>query len=205
MGIEVTVPRLPDPGHLAVRKSGKWRLYRIDAPERPGTTVIYPGAFNPLHAGHRRIAQVAQQRTGKPAEFEISVVNVDKPPLSYAEVARRVQQFPPEAIVWLTRAPTFADKSRAFPGCTFLVGADTLMRIADVRYYDHQPDRRSKAIHEIAANGCRFLVFGRLIGARFCSLEQLQLPDDLRALCEAVPAEEFRFDISSTALRARKP
>ncbi|RMF91856.1 MAG: hypothetical protein D6741_15640 [Planctomycetota bacterium] len=143
--------------------------------------AIFPGAFNPLHKGHLRMAEVAQEILGRPVEFEISVLNVDKPPLDYFEIKRRTEQFSVDESVWLTRAPTFEEKSARFPGTTFVVGLDTILRIAD--------------------RGCRFLVFGRLQGERFLTLDDVTLPDSLRMICSGVPAERFREDVSSTELR----
>ena len=57
------------------------------------------------------------------------------------------------------------------------------------------------AIAEIAARGCRFLVFGRQVSGCFCTLADLSLPAELVALCDPVPENEFRSDISSTELR----
>ena len=165
--------------------------------------VIFPGAFHPLHTGHRRMAQLAGERLGAPVEFEISILNVDKPPLDYLELDRRIKQFAADQTVWLTRAPTFVEKSRRFPGATFVVGADTLRRIADPRYYGHDAAACRRALDEIAAQGCRFLVFGRVADDRFLRVEDLALPDVLRWLCEEIPAEQFREDICSTELRER--
>ena len=82
--------------------------------ERPA--AIFPGAFNPLHVGHRRMAELAQAILGVPVALELSILNPDKPPLDYAEIDRRLRQFPAEQPVWLTRAATFEEKSRLFPG-----------------------------------------------------------------------------------------
>src|SRR5688572_28181013 len=63
--------------------------------ERPGRLLL-PGSFNPLHAGHVELALAAAEVAGLPESevaFELSVVNVDKPPLTVFEVERRVQQF----------------------------------------------------------------------------------------------------------------
>jgi len=163
--------------------------------------VIFPGAFNPLHAGHRRIMEVAQELLGLPAEPEISILNVDKPPLDYFEIGRRTAQFEPWRTVWLTRLPTFEEKSRQFPRATFLVGVDTLRRIADPKYYGNDPAACIAALERIVARGCRFLVFGRLIGERFITLEHLHVPDVLRSVCRAVPETQFREDVSSTQMR----
>ncbi|MCE5269570.1 MAG: hypothetical protein LLG00_16965 [Planctomycetaceae bacterium] len=163
--------------------------------------VVFPGAFNPLHAGHLRMAQIAQEMLGQPAAFELSIINVDKPPLDYMELERRLSQFTLGQAVHLSRAATFEEKSRLFPGATFVVGADTLLRIAGPQYYDDSVSACERAIERIASRGCRFLVFGRRIGDSFVRLGDLNLPNALRELCREVPPEVFREDVSSTALR----
>lgn len=163
--------------------------------------VIFPGAFHPLHAGHHEMARVAEARLGAPVEWEISIANVDKPPIDYREMELRAAQFVPPAKLWFTWAPTFASKTELFPNCTFVVGADTIDRIGEPRYYHDDPAARDEAIRQIAAAGCRFLVFGRVTDEGFQTSADLELPPALRALCDDVPAEEFRRDISSTELR----
>lgn len=101
----------------------------------------------------------------------------------------------------LTRAATFVEKARLAPGCTFVVGVDTLERIGDPRYYDCDAARRDEAIEQIAAQGCRFLVFGRSVGDRFQTSADAKVPAALRALCDDVPESDFRVDVSSTELR----
>lgn len=177
------------------------------APQRcprgtPAPQVIFPGAFNPLHAGHRRMAEVAAEMLAQPVQWEISILNVDKPPLDYLEIQQRLAQFAPEQEVWLTRAATFDEKSRLFPAATFVVGVDTLQRIADPRYYGNDVEVASQAIERLRARGCHFLVFGRAAGAAFAGLSDIELPEDLRSVCSEVPPEVFREDVSSTELRA---
>ena len=167
----------------------------------PTPRVILSGAFHPLHAGHRRMAEIAQEVLGLPTAMEISILNVDKPALDYLEIDRRLGQFPPEQAVWLTRAATFDDKSRLFPGATFVVGVDTLRRIADPRYYGNDRNSMLQSLQRIIARGCRFLVFGRALGSSFIRLSDLDLPDVLRRACSEIPPEKFREDVSSTALR----
>ena len=105
--------------------------------------------------------------------------------------------------VVLTRAPTFVEKARLFPKATFLVGADTITRIGDPSYYGGDPAQVNAAVEAIAQQGCRFLVFGRLIDHQFSVLGQLSIPRTLRRLCTPVSEAEFRLDLSSTELRAR--
>lgn len=163
--------------------------------------AVFPGTFNPLHVGHRRMAEIARELLDQPAAMEISILNVDKPPLDYFEIERRLGQFDAQQPVWLSRAATFVEKSRLFPGATFVVGTDTLRRIADPRYYADDPAARLAAVERIARRGCRFLVFGRNMGTGFVRLADLDLPEVLRAVCREVPAETFREDVSSTAIR----
>lgn len=172
-------------------------------PPQPNPTAVYPGAFHPLHRGHLRILELAEQILGGPVEPEISIVNVDKPPLDYVEIASRLEQFGQRRAVWLTRAATFEDKSRIFPATTFVVGADTLRRIADPRYYGGDCRACQLAIESIATRGNRFLVFGRAEQGRFITLEDLSLPPQLRDICRGVPEADFREDISSTDLRCQ--
>ena len=186
---------------------------KIDAVRHGGTSgpaesrprVVFPGAFNPIHVGHRRMAELASQKLGGPVEFEISVINVDKPPLDFIEMKRRLGQFAPHETVWFTRAATFEEKSARFPGANFVLGADTLQRLADPRYHGRDPAAWRAAMERIAERGCRFLVFGRRIADQFLRLSDLDLQPPLRELCHEVPFEEFHEDVSSTQLRCRNP
>jgi len=163
--------------------------------------VLFPGAFHPLHDGHRAMARLAGARLGAPVEWELSITNVDKAPLDFREMHLRCAQFPPDVPLWLTRAPTFVEKVQIFPGATFVVGADTIARIAEPRYYHDDRKACQEAIAAIAVAKCRFLVFGRKTADGFETLSGLRLVPALRAICDEVSAEEYRADVSSTELR----
>lgn len=165
--------------------------------------VLFPGAFHPLHDGHRGMAEVVFRKLGRPLSYELSVQNVDKPSLDYTEIEDRLAQFRADEGIWLTAAPTFVEKARLFPGATFIVGLDTIVRIGEVRYYRGSFVERDAAIEEIAKLGCRFMVFGRKCGEPFQSLQNVALPESLARLCSGVSEQEFRVDVSSTELRRR--
>jgi PncC family amidohydrolase len=206
---------MPGPGdwpsgiELTEREWGELVFGEIDAVcvggpemdgERQSPTVIYPGSFHPLHEGHRRLAAWTKAHYGRDAEFEISILNVDKPPIDFRQAIERLRQFEPGDAVWLTRAPTFLDKSAIFPGAVFVVGADTMKRIGDKRYYPGGAEELRAAVQAIAERGCRFLVFGRKVRTRFLTLADLSLPGALRTLCEPAPRDQ-RIDIASRDLR----
>ena len=171
------------------------------APPHQGSALLFPGAFNPLHEGHRRMMAVAEAKTGLVGAFELSVRNIDKPLLDYIEIQRRLAQF--EQPVWLTRLPTFVEKANRFPGATFVVGIDTLVRIANPGYYGGSAEL-DRALAALADRKARFLVFGRTLKGTFQGLAQVELPPALRQMCAAVSEAEFRADISSTALRRQQ-
>ena len=61
-------------------------MFALNGPPR----VILSGAFNPLHAGHRRMAEIASARCGAPVTLELSIANVDKPTLDFLEIDARL-------------------------------------------------------------------------------------------------------------------
>ena len=86
-------------------------------------------------------------------------------------------------------------------GSIISTGTDTIARIAELAYYNNDEAARHTALQTIIQNGCRLLVFGRLGATGFESLSDLELPPELQQICQQVPAEKFRMDISSTELR----
>jgi len=166
--------------------------------------ALLPGSFNPLHDGHWGLARAAEQFLGLPIAFELSLVNVDKPELTAAEVQRRLAPFADLASVWLTGAATFMEKACLFPGATFVVGGDTAERIVAPSYYDNDRQRLGHALVTIRSGGCRFLVAGRADSSgRFVRLTDLPIPAAFADLFGELPAELFRLDLCATELRAR--
>jgi hypothetical protein len=166
--------------------------------------LLFPGSFNPLHEGHVLLARVAEELRQQPVAFEISVTNVDKPPLAGETVRHRLAQFAWKSPVELTRAPTFLEKSRLFPGTTFVIGADTAERLVAPKYYGNDELRMHDALEEIANSGSIFLVAARIDAAgRVRALKDIPVPRRYADLFTEIPEDRFRFDTSSSEIRAR--
>jgi hypothetical protein len=171
----------------------------------PAPLVLFPGSFNPMHEGHVSLARVAEELRQQPLAFEISVTNVDKPPLAGETVRHRLGQFAWKSPVELTRAPTFVEKSRLFPGTTFLIGADTAERLFAPKYYGDDEARMHDALEEIANSGSSFLVAVRLDAAgRVRALSEIPVPRRYADLFTEIPEHRFRVDTSSSEIRARR-
>lgn len=171
----------------------------------PRPLMLLPGSFNPMHAAHRLLARVAEEIRQQPLTFEISVTNVDKPPLVGTAVRHRLTQFAWKSPVELTRAPTFVEKSRLFPGTTFVIGADTAERLVAPRYYGDDEVRMHEALEEIGSSGGSFMVAVRIDAAgRVRALSDISMPRRHADLFTEIPEHRFRFDISSSEIRARE-
>ncbi|GAB4214001.1 MAG: hypothetical protein OHK0022_51920 [Roseiflexaceae bacterium] len=170
----------------------------------PVRAALLSGSFNPLHQGHERLADAAAVALGLPAVFELPVVNADKPPLARSEIERRLAQFRWRYPVALSRAPLFVQKAELFPGCVFVVGQDTAARLVEPRYYGG-PAQRDAALATVRAQGCHFLVAGRVQGDTFLTLADISIPAGFAGLFLELPERLFRVDLSSSAIRAQQP
>ena len=183
-------------GSVTVHPDGRMAV------DEPVHAALLPGSFRPVHEGHTKLASTAAEMLGTGVFYELSVVNVDKPPLLREEVERRLEQFAGMGTVVLTRAETFHKKSALFPGCPFIIGWDTAVRLVAPRYYGDDETAMLTALAEMWARGCRFLVAGRSEGHDFHTLADVQVPQGFGPLFQEIPEYAFRHDISSTELRA---
>jgi len=266
----------------------------------PPDPIIFPGSFNPPHAGHVALADAARRAMGRKRDeefrhgeeerrrhrvefgggteefmmsaldyhdvkrgppgilFEISLTNPDKDPISADEASKRVRLFLQRLEgeeteektktthprmdwgVLLTSSPLFVQKAETVAEClserggksanggrktssrtrkmTFVIGADTMVRIVDPKYYGNSRDDMLEAVRDMGNRGVHFVGGGRLeqnkgkgkedegAGARFVTGEEelSSLPDDVREMFTIIKEEDFRIDLSSTEIRRRE-
>lgn len=173
------------------------------ADERVEQAVMLSGSFNPLHQGHRQMAEIAAKKLDRSLYFELPLINADKSPIEPAEALRRGAQFLDYAPLLYTGAPLFKQKAQIFPNTVFIVGYDTAARLVEPRFYNHNPAQMQAAFEQIRAAGCRFFVAGRLKNGRFLTWQDLNLPTELHDLFDGTTEQEFRVDVSSTELRGQ--
>ncbi|EQC27565.1 hypothetical protein SDRG_14620 [Saprolegnia diclina VS20] len=177
--------------------------------------LVVPGSFNPMHVGHTQMAATAQAAlaaaSGEPPRrilYELSVRNADKGSVGGDALQARVQAIVSEhhAAVVLTNASLFLEKAALFPSCAFVIGADTAVRLLDLRYYDQSQEALWAALARISSLGCSFVVAGRQVGDAFVAAETVvsQVPAPFQSLFVPMPETSFRNDISSTALRTAR-
>jgi len=176
--------------------------------------IVFPGSYNPLHAGHEALAKAAQANANGHLFYELSIDNADKPPLTMAEVVKRLAPFEKKkSSVMLTKtAPLFIDKAKILSQLgakrvTFVIGFDTFVRVVNPDYY--KTDMEAELLNMYKHYGVQFVVGGRLEGKEFLGGSE----QGAKLLLEANPnllleemflfldEAEFRNDSSSTTIR----
>ena len=205
-GIEKNMPHHDEiPVIYTIKAEKSWKkLLNNDvnfiSSDRSTPELIFPGSFNPLHDGHLKMRELAEKKTGMRATFEICARNADKPPLTFHEIKRTLDQFTDNDSWVMTSAGRFSEKAEMFPNSVFIIGADTLMRVFDEKFYSNKKDMLDH-IDRFNDHNINFLVFGRKVNKKFISLRDIVIPENIKSRCTGFEEGSFRDDISSTELR----
>ncbi|WMW22563.1 hypothetical protein RE476_01725 [Methanolobus mangrovi] len=165
--------------------------------------IIFSGSFNPCHTKHIEMAKIAADKYKEPVNFEISLANVDKPPIDYISLKERINsllKYREEKYmgnIFLTNSPLFAEKAILFPNSIFLIGTDTLNRLFNEKYYRDGEDKKSLLDHFHKYN-IRFMVFRR----NNADIDKdMEIPD----ICDLIPLDMYADDgTSSTIIRKNR-
>ncbi len=177
--------------------AGELPYILVGCDELSDNAILLPGSFNPLHWGHEGLLLAAERVSGREGLLELSISNVDKPPLDIVEVERRLLQLKGRYCAVITCAPTFAEKAELFPGAWFALGYDTAVRLLSPDYHADVP----AMLERFRLLQIRFVVAGRLYKGAFQGLEHIGIPAGFEELFIPIPEAVFREDVSSTELR----
>jgi len=120
------------------------------------------GSFNPLHDGH--LAMLKNISSTEEGLFELSIFNVDKPPIDKDNINSRLVHFITHSQpIIVTNAPRYIDKAKMFPGIVHMIGVDTAFRLVDPKYTNNNIDRMTQLLLNMTDEGTRFNVFPRTI------------------------------------------
>eukprot|EP01012_Entosiphon_sulcatum_P013038 TRINITY_DN18305_c2_g3_i1.p1 TRINITY_DN18305_c2_g3~~TRINITY_DN18305_c2_g3_i1.p1 ORF type:complete len:398 (+),score=62.29 TRINITY_DN18305_c2_g3_i1:25-1194(+) len=176
--------------------------------------VIYPGSYNPLHEGHIGVVQAASRlvetlNPGKRARviFELTAKNADKSDITQDIIQQRAAQFQGKFDLVITKLPLVVQKAQVFAGSYLVLGYDTAIRVLDKKYYGSD-EKLVDSLRLIRDAGCTIIVAGRLTDSGFKTLADIAPPatmptEQFSELFKGLTEEDFRLDLSSTALRAK--
>jgi hypothetical protein len=180
--------------------------------------VMLSGSFNPLHQGHINSLDSSCQLNDTDGVYELCIINADKPLLSFPEIEKRIQQFkfPNTIPIVLTNAPLFFNKSKLFPGISYSIGIDTLIRLINPKYSLNDSDIMIENILGMTMKGTKFYVNPRTYGKANIQLDfSIKMKEDelltlsniihlipsiLRKYFIEMPTNDF-ININSSSLR----
>lgn len=177
------------------------------------STIIYPGSFNPLHAGHKTLMNLVKCKFPKQSTaYEISIVNADKASIfDEKQVRKRIAQFSDaDGGVIISRGALFLDKAKLYGSVRFIVGVDTVFRILNPKYYSGDIGGVIDALTQLKIRGCSFIVAGRVeqhktdTTKHFQTLKNVSIPKGFENMFEQINECDFRMDISSSEIRSQQ-
>lgn len=176
------------------------------SPGGPGA-VYLPATLNPIHDGHRAMAEAAETQLSEnlpgriKARYLVSSTSPHKGSLTVQEMLFKAGMLRAER--WKNQSrmvefthdePLFLDKARRRPGSIFLIGADTMERMLDPKWGTDIDEM----LREMKNLEVKFLVMGRVVDGEFKTCRDIEVPWPHGNLFEPL---EGRLDLSSSQIR----
>jgi len=154
--------------------------------------VLFPGAFNPPHEGHKWLAKTHR------AVFHITTNPPHKPMLGVIEMVERAKLLEGMPRMFTRDDPLYLDKARRFPGARIILGVDAFERMLDPKWgVEIKP-----LIKEFQTLGIRFLVADREVNGVVESMWDIKgLTVMLLDISHRIEQPAQNLVLSSTALR----
>lgn len=203
-----------DGTYEALDRFYKYPTFKLNSrsAESLGTALYLPASLNPVHSGHREMANLAENKLSTPfgkvsCKYLISTSSPHKGDLSLQEILYKAGMLRAEATKALypnqvfrefeftKDEPLYLDKARKRPGSIFVIGTDTMERFLDPKW---GPDP-VEMLCELKELNTKFFVMGRkTTDGVFQTVNDIPVPDGYNDLFVHL---EGRVDISSTQLR----
>ena len=158
--------------------------------------TFFPGAFNPPHEGHEAIA-TNLHRMGQEPTFAICANPPHKAALSVQEMLGRAKTLQHRTVLFTENDPLYIDKAKAYPGSSFVIGADALVRMLDPKW-GPTPEQ---VCSEFKALQTHFYVFGREINGTFMEGTNVIASLVPEGFADLFTSLRGRWDVSSTVIR----
>lgn len=170
-----------------------------------GRSVFLCGSFNPMHDGHRDMAETVMGLAGKQVMYSTTADSLHKPPLTVSQMLDRAAGVRVDhwdgyscPIVFSQHDPLFIDKARALPMSSFIIGVDTYDRMLDPKWYGDGQSGVQKMLTDLRTFGASFYVFDRIVDGALVKPDQL-LVGQFRDMFTFV--DGHASELSSTAIR----
>lgn len=173
--------------------------------EPEGLATFLPGAFNPIHDGHRGMYRLVSNQY---AFYAVTISSIHKPNLDLGTALKRAAMLKLEKwrhilrpFIFTRNDPLFIDKARQFPGSNFIIGADAAIRMLDPKWGVNT----ESLINEFEELNIKFCVFPRLIdGKSVSAYDIINMNNDYFKAKDLFLDFEGQWDISSTEIRKSK-
>ena len=152
--------------------------------------ALFPGAFNPPHAGHLGMVEAYVNYFGGPVAFAIESKSPHKGDLTVSNMLQRAKTLHHQDRLFTSGLPLYVDKANAYPGLGIILGVDSLIRLQDPKWGVNKDD----LILNFLKLRTQFYVTDRVIDGKLVRLNDIST--ELR--CKRLTG---RWDVSSSEVR----